>query len=354
MSHWAYQRLKGQWFGDEHFRHMQLQAPNFGFTQASGWKRREVLLMLMSMLMSLIWDLITWYSTPGALICLNMFVLFSVCSLKLFHRLLLIEFGHFYSSSNVKQLEIDNFYILQKIFSYYLVFTDSFSEMLNIYWKIYTISLFNPYHAPPTLFLSPFGHSGDRTWLSTSCLSHQFWQKLHIYKSILATPGVLRVYCVMTSSCYTTHMHRCDFQCCKFCDWTVICAELIISRQVLISAINFPDTRRASTVPKNKQTGDPLTNSSNRSSSWQLQLNLQQQQLNTNSDDHDPDDREVNQLLDSLSEESKTLVKIITLVITKKMKLETELLKKELIKKDSQITKLSEVIVGLEEKVRGL
>lgn len=65
--------------------------------------------------------------------CLNMFVLFSVCSLKLFHRLLLIEFGHFYSLSNVKQLEIDNFYILQKIFSYYLVFTDSFSEMLNIY-----------------------------------------------------------------------------------------------------------------------------------------------------------------------------------------------------------------------------
>lgn len=62
----------------------------------------------------------------------------------------------------------------------------------------------------------------------------------------------------------------------------------------------------------------------------------------------------VNQLLDSLSEESKTLVKIITLVITKKMKLETELLKEELIKKDSQITKLSEVIVGLEEKVRGL
>lgn len=134
----------------------------------------------------------------------------------------------------------------------------------------------------------------------------------------------------------------------------MICAELIISRQVLISAINFPDTRRASTVPKNKQTGDPLTNSSNRSSSWQLQLNLQQQQLNTNSDDHDPDDREVNQLLDSLSEESKTLVKIITLVITKKMKLETELLKEELIKKDSQITKLSEVIVGLEEKVREL
>lgn len=133
----------------------------------------------------------------------------------------------------------------------------------------------------------------------------------------------------------------------------MICAELIISRQVLISAINFPDTRRASTVPKNKQTGDPLT-SSNRSSSWQLQLNLQQQQLNTNSDDHDPDDREVNQLLDSLSEESKTLVKIITLVITKKMKLETELLKEELIKKDSQIAKLSEVIVGLEEKVREL
>lgn len=57
---------------------------------------------------------------------------------------------------------------------------------------------------------------------------------------------------------------------------------------------------------------------------------------------------------DSLFKESKTLVKIITLVISKKMKLETELLKEELIKKASQITKLSGEIVGLKEKVQEL
>lgn len=132
----------------------------------------------------------------------------------------------------------------------------------------------------------------------------------------------------------------------QVCDRTVICADLVIFRQLLLSDTTMADTRSASAASKN-----PNQRSSDQQ---QLPLNLQLQQSSTSSDDHYPENREVNQLLDSLSEESKTLVKIITLVITKKMKLETELLKEELIKKDSQRTKLSEVIVGLEEKVREL
>lgn len=132
----------------------------------------------------------------------------------------------------------------------------------------------------------------------------------------------------------------------QVCDRTVICADLVIFRQLLLSDTTMPDTRSASAASKN-----PNQRSSDQQ---QLPLNLQLQQSSTSSDDHYPENREVNQLLDSLSEESKTLVKMITPVISKKMKLETELLKEELIKKDSQITKLSGEIVGLKEKVQEL
>lgn len=86
----------------------------------------------------------------------------------------------------------------------------------------------------------------------------------------------------------------------------------------------------------------------------QQQLLQQQQAQLLSQDDHEPDETEVNQLLGSLSEESKSLVKILTFVITQKVTVEIEKLKEEVTRKDSQIIDLSEEISDLKVKVQDL
>ena len=56
----------------------------------------------------------------------------------------------------------------------------------------------------------------------------------------------------------------------------------------------------------------------------QLQTQHTQQllQVLSGTDDTEPDEQELNQLLGSLTEESQSLVKILTLVLTKKVKTE--------------------------------
>lgn len=66
------------------------------------------------------------------------------------------------------------------------------------------------------------------------------------------------------------------------------------------------------------------------------------------------DEGEVNQLLDSLSEESKSLVKILTLIITKQFKTEIENLKSEVSRKDNQLEKLTDELTELKTKVQDL
>ena len=86
----------------------------------------------------------------------------------------------------------------------------------------------------------------------------------------------------------------------------------------------------------------------------QKQQTLQLSQVLSGNDDLEPDEQELNQLLGSLSEESQSLVKILTLVLTKKLKVEINVLKGELCKKDDQITKLNDEISALKEKVQDL
>ena len=86
----------------------------------------------------------------------------------------------------------------------------------------------------------------------------------------------------------------------------------------------------------------------------QKQQTLQLSQVLCETDDPEPDEQELNQLLGSLTEESQSLVKILTLVLTKKFKVEIKVLKDELNRKDDQITKLNEEISDLKEKVQDL
>lgn len=68
----------------------------------------------------------------------------------------------------------------------------------------------------------------------------------------------------------------------------------------------------------------------------------------------EPDECELSQLLDSLSEESKSLFKILTLTITMKFKNEIKLLKDELSAKNTQLAKLNEEISDRKTKVQVL
>lgn len=88
----------------------------------------------------------------------------------------------------------------------------------------------------------------------------------------------------------------------------------------------------------------------------QLQTQHTQQllQVLSGTDDTEPDEQELNQLLGSLTEESQSLVKILTLVLTKKVKTEINVLKNELNKKDDQINKLNKEINDLKDKVQDL
>ena len=70
--------------------------------------------------------------------------------------------------------------------------------------------------------------------------------------------------------------------------------------------------------------------------------------------DNEFSEQELNSLLDSLSEESKCLVKIITQVINKQFKSEIDSLKQQLTTKDSEITTMQDEIVELKSKVQEL
>ena len=63
-------------------------------------------------------------------------------------------------------------------------------------------------------------------------------------------------------------------------------------------------------------------------------------------------DEELNSLLESLSEESRTLVKIISLIMTSKLKIEMDTMKQELSRKDQKINTLNGEIEKLKEKVK--
>lgn len=65
-------------------------------------------------------------------------------------------------------------------------------------------------------------------------------------------------------------------------------------------------------------------------------------------------DCELDSLLNSLSEESKTLVKILKIIITQQFKSELDLLKKEVTKKDETIANLSEEIKVMKQQVQAL
>ena len=72
-------------------------------------------------------------------------------------------------------------------------------------------------------------------------------------------------------------------------------------------------------------------------------------EVNFEADDHDLDD-----LMKSLSDESQTLVKIITVIVTSKFKSEMDGLKSELATKDKKISELQQEITGLKVKIEDL
>lgn len=72
-------------------------------------------------------------------------------------------------------------------------------------------------------------------------------------------------------------------------------------------------------------------------------------EVNSEADDHDLDN-----LMKSLSDESQTLVKIITVIITSKFKSEMDGLKSELATKDKKISELQQEITGLKVKIEDL
>ena len=63
---------------------------------------------------------------------------------------------------------------------------------------------------------------------------------------------------------------------------------------------------------------------------------------------------DLNFLLSTLSEESKTLVKIMNLIITKQFKTEIESLKKEINTRDLKMEEMNKEINNLKEKVKSL
>lgn len=67
--------------------------------------------------------------------------------------------------------------------------------------------------------------------------------------------------------------------------------------------------------------------------------------------DSDTDDQELNSLLESLSDESQTLVRIISLIVTSKLKSEMDILKNQLSVKDKKIEELYEEITELKVKI---
>lgn len=70
--------------------------------------------------------------------------------------------------------------------------------------------------------------------------------------------------------------------------------------------------------------------------------------------DLDTSDSELNYLLGTLSEESKTLVKILNTIISKQFKAEIDMIKKDLNSKDDKIAELNTEIKELKNKVHDL
>ena len=70
--------------------------------------------------------------------------------------------------------------------------------------------------------------------------------------------------------------------------------------------------------------------------------------------DHDLDDSDLSDMLGSLSKESKTLVKILKTVISKHFKTEMDLLRDQIIKKDTVIDSLQSEVKDLKDKVSSL
>ena len=66
------------------------------------------------------------------------------------------------------------------------------------------------------------------------------------------------------------------------------------------------------------------------------------------------DDVEMNTLLETLPDESQTLVKIITTIVTNKLKNEMDTLKSQLAIKDKKIEEMQEEITNLKEKIEDL
>ena len=69
---------------------------------------------------------------------------------------------------------------------------------------------------------------------------------------------------------------------------------------------------------------------------------------------HDDINSEVESLKQSLSPDSRTLVQIITLIITQQFSGQIDMLKSELRKKDTEITKLQNDVINLNDKVENL
>lgn len=70
--------------------------------------------------------------------------------------------------------------------------------------------------------------------------------------------------------------------------------------------------------------------------------------------DLDDESADLTELMDSLSAESKTLVKIFKVVISKQFKSELEIMKKELAKKDAEIDFLKSEVKDLKDKIQDL
>lgn len=109
-------------------------------------------------------------------------------------------------------------------------------------------------------------------------------------------------------------------------------------------------------MPPTRRT--PADNKSSSNQQQQQQAQRQEQLNKSTQDNEDHNETEVNQLLGSLSEESKSLVKVLTIVITKNITknvtMELERLKEELTKKDTQISNLTEEVRDLKMKVQDL
>lgn len=101
------------------------------------------------------------------------------------------------------------------------------------------------------------------------------------------------------------------------------------------STARYKQTRGGGTTPK--QCREPVNKSGE-----------------TSADDPDLENAELPELLNSLSEESRTLVKIIKMVITEQFRGEIQTLREELVKRDSEITQLKTEVKDLNIKVEDL